>query len=167
MVEKPRSRNNPRAWTSPISANSRTVSCRSPFAERVSLSINTESSSCWTRSSSSMESPSCICITYITRRFSSSQEPASGATMDIDVSKALMHDNASHEVISRIESPTLQRAASSRFCVAETRQVLSTKKLKNRHEVDFEQPTPPRTDTHSNAAQLTAADPEHADCLET
>jgi hypothetical protein len=37
-----------------------------------------------------------------------------------------VHDNASHEVISRIESPTLQRAASSRFRVAETRQVLST-----------------------------------------
>jgi hypothetical protein len=47
--------------------------------------------------------------------------------MNDDVSKALVRDNASHQAISRSESPTLQRAASSRFGVAETRQLLSTK----------------------------------------
>jgi hypothetical protein len=47
--------------------------------------------------------------------------------MNDDVSKARVHDNASHQAISRIESPALRRAASSRFRVAETRQVLSTK----------------------------------------
>jgi hypothetical protein len=47
--------------------------------------------------------------------------------MNEDVSKGLVHDNASPKSISRIESPTLQRAASPRFHVAETRQVLSTK----------------------------------------